>query len=95
MATPPVFQDKGDTKDSTMTITKIPFKKNFEHLVIVPGTAASGMAHDIAKHIGVNVADVEIKRFSDGEIFCRYKENVRGKDVFIIQSCAGIFSTLL
>jgi ribose-phosphate pyrophosphokinase len=49
------------------------------------GTANRGLAEEIARHIGVELARVTISRFADGEIFVRIDENVRGNDVFIIQ----------
>jgi phosphoribosylpyrophosphate synthetase len=33
---------------------------------------------------------VELKTFANGEVYCRYEEIVRGADLFIVQSCAGV-----
>eukprot|EP01041_Mallomonas_annulata_P000148 gene148-249_t len=71
-----------------LKLERVP-QKRLDHLVILPGTAVSSIASDVAKHIGVKLGDVDIKRFSDGEIYCHIKEPMRGKDVFIIQSCAA------
>mmetsp|Transcript_20192 Transcript_20192/g.20292 ORF Transcript_20192/g.20292 Transcript_20192/m.20292 type:complete len:391 (-) Transcript_20192:122-1294(-) len=61
---------------------------HLDHLVILPGTSCPDLASEIAGHIGVKVGDVDIKMFTDGEVFCRVNEPIRGKDVFVIQTCA-------
>jgi ribose-phosphate pyrophosphokinase len=44
------------------------------------------LAENIAKYLKVKLIDADVKRFADNEIFVEIKENVRGEDVFIIQS---------
>jgi len=44
------------------------------------------LAQNIAKQLNMNLVDVSVKRFSDSEIFVEIHENVRGEDVFILQS---------
>ncbi len=44
------------------------------------------MAQKIADYLGMALCDAEIGRFSDGEISVKINENIRGKDVFVIQS---------
>ena len=44
------------------------------------------LAEAITSYIGVKLADAVIKEFADGEIFVKINENIRGEDVFIIQS---------
>ena len=44
------------------------------------------LAEDIADYLDAPLTDTEVKEFSDQEIFVRINENVRGEDVFIIQS---------
>lgn len=56
-----------------------------ENMVLFSGTANRDLAESISRHVGVPLGDAEITRFSDGEIFVRLNENVRGVDVFIIQ----------
>lgn len=49
------------------------------------------MAEKVGRHIGIRLGEAEVKRFSDGEIQIEISENVRDKDVFIIQStCAPV-----
>ncbi|MEZ5066721.1 MAG: ribose-phosphate pyrophosphokinase [bacterium] len=56
-----------------------------DNLVLFSGTANRGLAEGIARATGVPLGDAEISRFSDGEIFVRLNQNVRGVDVFIVQ----------
>jgi len=55
-------------------------------LKIFSGRSNRQLAENIAKHIGTKLGAVEIQNFSDGEIWVKYSENIRGCDVFIIQS---------
>jgi ribose-phosphate pyrophosphokinase len=60
-------------------------------LVLFAGNANPELAKDVCRHIGIKLGDAQIKRFSDGEIQIEVRENVRGKDVFILQStCAPV-----
>ncbi len=52
---------------------------------IVAGRSNHGFAEAVAAHLGASLAEVEIYNFSDGEIFAKYVENIRGQDLFIIQ----------
>ena len=54
-------------------------------LLLLSGTANRPLAEGIADALGEELCDVTIKRFADGEIFVRINENVRGRDVFLIQ----------
>ena len=53
---------------------------------IFSGNSNLSLANKIAKHVGVSLGDVELKRFSDGELHVAFNENIRGEDVFLIQS---------
>ena len=54
-------------------------------LAVFTGNANPQLAKDICKELGVKLTDVLVARFSEGEIRVEIKENIRGKDVFIIQ----------
>jgi ribose-phosphate pyrophosphokinase len=56
-----------------------------ETLTLFSGTANAPLAHDIARHLHVTVGHADVSRFSDGEINVEIMENVRGRDVFIVQ----------
>lgn len=47
------------------------------------------LASQIAKNLGISLIDAEVKKFSDKEIFVEIKENVRGEDIFIVQSTSS------
>lgn len=44
------------------------------------------LANKIADHIGIKLLKADVKRFADNEIFVEVQENVRGEDIFVIQS---------
>lgn len=44
------------------------------------------MAENIASYLDMSIGDSSLQRFSDGEIWVKYNENIRGCDVFIVQS---------
>lgn len=52
---------------------------------VFAGRANRALAGEIAEYLGTDLGDCEIRQFSDGEIFVKYNENVRGVDVFIVQ----------
>ena len=54
--------------------------------MIFAGGSNIPLAEKIAARIGKPLGSVELKRFSDGEIWVKYGENIRGLDVFIVQS---------
>src|SRR5258705_13165949 len=54
-------------------------------LLLLAGTANRPLAEEMAEHLGQPLCAVTIRRFADGEIFVKIDENVRGRDVFIIQ----------
>ena len=54
-------------------------------MMVLTGTANPALAERIAEELGQPLCEVTVKRFADGEIFVRIDENVRGRDVFVIQ----------
>src|SRR6185436_15366958 len=54
-------------------------------LLLLAGTANRPLAEEMAHDLGQPLCAVTIRRFADGEIFVKIDENVRGRDVFIIQ----------
>jgi len=57
-----------------------------EELLLFGGTASPVLTQNIADHLGVDVARSEVVRFSEGNLFVRVGENVRGRDVYLVQS---------
>jgi ribose-phosphate pyrophosphokinase len=65
-------------------------------LKIFTGNSNPQLAHKVAAYLQVRMGDITVKKFSDGESFVKINENVRGKDVFIIQStCAPANESLM
>ncbi len=54
-------------------------------LGLFSGRANPELANQIAKYIGVPLGKIELNSFSDKEMYVRINENIRGKDVFLIQ----------
>ncbi|MEW4569920.1 ribose-phosphate pyrophosphokinase [Tautonia sp. JC769] len=57
----------------------------YGEMKIFAGSASRGLAQSICRHLGVPLAQSETKVFSEGNIFVRVLENVRGRDVYIVQ----------
>src|SRR5205809_1149791 len=53
---------------------------------LLSGTGNRPLAEEIGRQLGIPLTKVTCNRFADGEIFVRIDENVRGNDVFIVQS---------
>ena len=63
---------------------------------LVAGTANPDFAQKVADHLDMELAEVQVNRFSDGEINVNITESVRGQDVFIIQpTCAPANDNLM
>src|SRR5581483_10064935 len=61
-----------------------------KRLMLVSGRANPELAAKIAAKLGVSLSPMTLKTFSNGEIYCRFEESVRGADVFIVQpTCAN------
>jgi ribose-phosphate pyrophosphokinase len=65
-------------------------------LKLLSGNANRGLAEEIGQYLHLTLADAEVSRFSDGEIFVQINENVRGADVFVVQpTCPPVNDTLM
>ncbi|MGB9772501.1 MAG: ribose-phosphate diphosphokinase [Bacteroidota bacterium] len=64
-------------------------------LKVFSGRANTELSKKIAKAIRQELGQVEIRNFSDGEIWAKYGENIRGRDVFIIQPTSPPAENLL
>jgi len=56
--------------------------------IIVGGSGSPRLTGAICEHLGIQPADREVTRFSDGNVFVRVNDNVRGRHVYIVQSTA-------
>lgn len=54
-------------------------------LLLLSGSANRALSEEIAEHLSQPLCRVTLRRFADGEIFVKIDENVRGRDVYIVQ----------
>jgi ribose-phosphate pyrophosphokinase len=64
----------------------LPPKVLLDRLMIFTGNANPRLAQDVARHLGIGLGRSIADKFSDGEVMVELLENVRGKDVFVLQS---------
>src|ERR671936_355841 len=80
LATPEVTPElRGDH-----SLERTPHKR----LMVFAGRSHPELAARIADHLGVELGDIELKTFANGETYCRYCESIRGADVFLVQTGA-------
>ena len=58
-------------------------------LHIFSGSVHPEHAEEIARYLDVEMGDIKLEKFSNGEIYARYMDSVRGEDVFLVQSVSG------
>ena len=57
-----------------------------KRLMVFSGRSHPQLAARIAEHLGVELGEIELETFANGETYCRYVESVRGADLFIVQT---------
>jgi ribose-phosphate pyrophosphokinase len=57
-----------------------------KRLMIFSGRSHPDLASRIADHLGIQLGEVTLETFANGETYCRYDESIRGADVFILQT---------
>jgi ribose-phosphate pyrophosphokinase len=68
----------------------------YDSLMVFTGNANPKLAQDVVRHLNIRVGRATVGRFSDGEVMVEILENVRGKDVFVLQStCMPTNDTLM
>ena len=60
-----------------------------KRLMLFSGRANPQLGYDIAAKLGVDLGPVTLKTFSNGEVYCRFEESIRGADVFLVQPTCG------
>ena len=67
-----------------------------DNLMVFTGNANPKLAANVVKHLDISLGNVSVTKFSDGEIAIELLENVRGRDVFILQpTCAPTNDNLM
>jgi len=60
-----------------------------DEMKIFAGTSHPELSKNIAKYLGVGLSNINISRFSGGEIYARILDNVRGMSAYVIQTCTS------
>jgi ribose-phosphate pyrophosphokinase len=69
---------------------------SIDNLMVFSGNANPRLANDVVRHLNIRLGRATVSRFSDGEVMVEILENVRGKDVFVLQStCQPTNDTLM
>jgi ribose-phosphate pyrophosphokinase len=66
-----------------------------KRLVLVAGRGHSELSTEVAEHLAVPLGECVLSTFANGEIYCRYRENIRSADVFVFQTHGGSINDLL
>jgi ribose-phosphate pyrophosphokinase len=66
-----------------------------KRLVLVAGRGHSELSTEVAEHLAVPLGECVLSTFANGEIYCRYGENIRSADVFVFQTHGGSINDLL
>src|SRR5215203_5578632 len=67
-----------------------------KRLMVVSGRSHPVLAQRIAEHLGVELGEIELATFPNGETYCRYDESIRGADLFLVQTgCAPVDRNLV
>ena len=57
-----------------------------KRLMVFAGRSHPDLARGIAEQLGVELGEIELNTFANGETYCRYCESIRGADVFLVQT---------
>lgn len=66
--------------------TKSIDRDDSKRLMVFAGTSSKQLGQKIADRLGIELGDVRIERFKDGEVYVRFDESIRGADIFLVQS---------
>jgi ribose-phosphate pyrophosphokinase len=57
-----------------------------KRMMIFAGSSYQDLAQEVADHLGMQLGEVQLSKFANGELYARFDESVRGADVFVLQS---------
>jgi ribose-phosphate pyrophosphokinase len=67
-----------------------------KRLMVFSGSSHPLLAARIAEHLGLELGEIELETFANGETYCRYGESIRGADVFLVQTgCPPVDGNLM
>jgi ribose-phosphate pyrophosphokinase len=76
-------------EEPRLATTAIPHDYS-KRAMVFGGRTSGELAAKVAGKLGLDLGQVTLKTFTDGEVYCRYEESIRGADVFLVQStCAN------
>jgi ribose-phosphate pyrophosphokinase len=82
--------------ESELTMKGLPATDTDQRMMVFTGNANRKLSQDIVNQLRLNLGNAVVERFSDGEVHVEVMENVRGRDVFIVQStCAPTNDNLM
>lgn len=100
---PPISKDAEDAlkvllteEEERLEVRAQKAKKHAGALKLFSGNGNMQLAIEIAKILGINLGKATVSKFADGEVNCMIHENVRGKDVYIVQpTCPPVNDNLM
>jgi ribose-phosphate pyrophosphokinase len=84
-----------DTGASSLAVGRVIGMQPQKRLTLVSGSSNPGLAQRIADNLECELGRVTLKRFANGETYCRYDESIRGADMFIVQTACDPIDTHL
>jgi ribose-phosphate pyrophosphokinase len=77
-----------ETEARPTAVTSLPAGYD-KRLMVAAGRTSLALGAKIADRLDLQLTDPGLKTFSDGEVYCRYQDSIRGADLFIVQSTCG------
>ena len=71
-------------------------REDSKRLMVFAGSASQALGTRIASRLGIELGDVDLRTFANGELYVRFNESIRGADVFLVQStCRPVNDSLM
>jgi ribose-phosphate pyrophosphokinase len=71
-------------------------REDSKRLMVFAGSASQTLGTRIASRLGIELGDVDLRTFANGELYVRFNESIRGADVFLVQStCRPVNDSLM
>src|SRR5690349_23184346 len=83
-----MLEEQPQTEVATAIPSSIPHDYT-KRMMVFGGRCSLQLATKIATKLDVDLGQVDLRTFADGEVYCRYNESIRGADVFLVQSTAA------
>jgi ribose-phosphate pyrophosphokinase len=83
-----MVDDRPQLDEMPQVVSSIPHDYT-KRMMVFGGRASMELAGRIAGKLDVDLGQVDLRTFADGEVYCRYQESIRGADIFLVQSTAA------